>query len=167
MYDPAFERIVNPFIKSLARLGIKVTVRKVEVSQYIHRMRQFDFDMMIMTFPQSTSPGTEQIQYWHSTTADIPASRNLIGIKNSAIDTLIDQVVRSTSREDLVLSVKALDRVLLHNWFVIPQWYIDSHRIAYWDKFSRPEVSPGFDSSFDTTLFTWWIDTEKLIKLPQ
>ena len=107
------------------------------------------------------------MQYWHSTTADTPASRNLIGIKDPAIDTLVTNVVEAVEREDLVTAVKALDRVLLHNWYVIPQWYIDSHRIAYWDKFSRPEIAPSYDSNFDATLFTWWIDTAKANKLPK
>lgn len=166
LYDPAFERIVNPYIKSLQRLGIQASIRKVEISQYINRMREFNFDVMVATLPQSLSPGLEQIQYWHSSTADMQASRNYAGIKNPAVDALVQQVVKAISREELVTATRALDRVLLHNWFVIPQWYIDSHRIAYWDKFAQPAIAPKYDSDFGQALFTWWIDPEKLAQLP-
>ena len=166
LYDPAFERIINPFIKSLSRLGIQASIRKVEVSQYINRARSFNFDVMVTTFGQSLSPGIEQVQYWHSSTADIPSSRNIAGIKNPAIDSLIKHVTESVEREELVTATKALDRALLHHWYVIPQWYIDSHRIAYWNKFAQPKTSPKYDLSFDETLFTWWVDEEKLKQLP-
>ncbi len=166
IYDPAFERIINPFIQSLKRLGIQATIRKVEVSQYIDRSRSFEFDVMTLSIGQSLSPGMEQIEYWHSTSADTPSSRNIAGIKNPAIDSLIKNVVEAKEREDLITATRALDRALLHNWFVIPQWYIDSHRVAYWDKFSRPAIAAKYDRDFDTNLFTWWIDESKLKALP-
>jgi microcin C transport system substrate-binding protein len=167
VYDPSFERIINPFIKGLKKLGIQASVRRVEVSQYINQIRNFDFDIITYSYSQSTTPGNELIQYWHSSTADTPASLNMAGIKNPAIDNLITNVIESENREDLIVATKALDRAMLHNWYVIPQWHIDSHRIAYWDKFSRPNVGPKYDPSYDISLFTWWIDDKKLKQLPK
>ena len=161
IYDTAFERIINPYIKNLAKLGITASIRKVEISQFIHRMRQFDFDLLVSSFGQSLSPGTEQIQYWHSTQADVPASRNLMGIKSIAIDQLIHHVVTAGSREALITASKALDRALLHSYYMVPQWYIDSHRIAYWNKFGRPAIAPKYDATFNGNLMTWWQDADK------
>lgn len=165
LYDPSFERIINPFIKGLKKLGIQASVRRVETSQYINLLRNFDYDVITHSFPQSTSPGNELLQYWHSSTADIPASLNMAGIKNPAIDNLIHNVIESEDRKELITATRALDRVMTHNWYVIPQWHIDSHRIAYWDKFSRPEISPKFDPGYNTAIFTWWTDEAKVKKL--
>ena len=162
LFDPAWERIVNPFIKNLERLGIKTRIKKVEISQYINLMRDFNYDVITSSFGQSLSPGIEQQQYWHSSTADTRAGRNYIGIKNTAIDSLIESVISAHSRHELVVATKALDRALLHNWYVIPQWYIDSHRLAYWNKFGRPEVNAPYDSQYRNSLLTWWIDKNKL-----
>ncbi|NRB41367.1 MAG: ABC transporter substrate-binding protein [Pseudomonadales bacterium] len=156
VFQPSFERIINPYIKSLALLGIKASMRKVEISQYINRLRAYEFDVVTSRIMQSLSPGTEQIQFWHSESADIPAGRNLSGIKNPAIDTLVEHIVKAKKREDLVIATRALDRALLHNWYMIPQWYINSHRIAYWDKFEQPAVNPKYDSVFKTNLLSWW-----------
>ena len=161
VFDPSWERIVNPFIKNLARLGIQASIKKVEISQYINLLRSFNYDVITSSFGQSLSPGIEQKQYWHSSTADMPASRNYIGIKNHAVDQLIEHLIRAKNRDELVTATKALDRALLHNWYVIPQWYIDSHRIAYWNKFSRPKISAPFDSRYMGSLFTWWLDENK------
>ena len=160
-YDPAFERIINPFIKGLKRLGIQASIHKVEVSQYINKLREFDYDIVTYSYGQSLSPGIEQKQFWHSSTADMKAGRNFLGLRNSAIDELVDHVIQAHTREELVTATKALDRALLHNWYVIPQWYIDSHRIAYWDKFAMPKSSPPYDGRFSGTLHTWWIDSNK------
>jgi microcin C transport system substrate-binding protein len=167
LYDPSFERIVNPYIKGMKKLGIQASVRRVETSQFINQIRNFEYDIIIHSFRQSTSPGNELMQYWHSSMADVPSSLNIAGIKNPAIDNLIMNVIESEEREELVVATRALDRAMLHNWFVIPQWYIDSHRIAYWDKFSRPDIGPKFDPGYYTALFTWWIDDEKLKQLPK
>lgn len=152
LYSPAFERVVAPFIRNLDRLGIKSSIRLVDVSQYISRLRSFDFDIVVSGFGQSNSPGNEQRNYWHSSGADIEGSRNLIGIKNPAIDYLIEQLIQAPDREQLVLRTRALDRVLLWNHYVIPQYHINKYRIAYWDKFQMPETRPKYDLGFDT----WW-----------
>ncbi|GGC02672.1 ABC transporter substrate-binding protein [Marinobacterium zhoushanense] len=148
-----FERVVAPFIRNLERMGISARIRIVDVSQYINRIRQFDFDMVVSSFGQSNSPGNEQREYWHSSTADQPGSRNLIGIKNPAVDYLIEQIIQAPDREQLVLRCRALDRVLQWSHYVIPQFHISAYRVAYWNKFAMPEQRPRYSLGFDT----WWI----------
>ena len=161
LVSPSFERIVNPFVKGLNKLGIDVSVRIVEASQYINRMRTFDYDMTTVVIPQSLSPGNEQMQYWHSSTANTEGGRNYMGISHPVIDQLVEAVIRAPDRESLVDRSRALDRVLLNQYYCIPHWHIRSHRLAYWDIFSRPEVSPKYDPYFDLSLYTWWIDEDK------
>ena len=151
-----FERIVLPFMKNLEKLGIKVTPRLVDQSQYIDRIRSYEFDMIIGSFRQSTSPGNEQRDFWFSGFADKKGSRNLIGIKDPVVDQLIDEIINASSREDLIAACRALDRVLLWSHYVIPQWHIDTYRVAYKNKFSRPSTTPKYDLGF----FSWWIKPE-------
>lgn len=148
-----FERVVAPMIRNLKRLGIDMNIRIVDVSQYINRLRGFDFDMVVYSYGQSNSPGNEQRDFWHSEMADLSGSRNLMGIKNPAVDALIDQIIAAPDREQLVLRTRALDRVLQWNHYVIPQFHIDSYRIAYWDKFEMPATRPLYGLGFDT----WWL----------
>ena len=138
MVSPAFERIVLPFKDNLEKLGITVSVRTVDSSQYQQRLETFDFDMVVSTFRQSLSPGNEQRDFWGSDAADTNGSRNIIGIKNNAIDTLIEKVISAKDRGDLIITTKALDRVLLWNHYVIPQWHISSYRTLHWDIFNKP-----------------------------
>lgn len=147
-----FQRVVSPFIRNLERLGIEADIRIVDVSQYINLIRQFDFDMIVYGFGQSSSPGNEQRDYWHSESADHPGSRNLIGIRNPAVDYLVDQLIAAPDREQLVLRARALDRVLQWNHYVIPHYHISAWRIAYWNTLAHPEVSPEYDIGLDT----WW-----------
>lgn len=147
-----FERVVAPFIRNLERLGISARIRIVDVSQYINRLRQFDFDMVVYGFGQSSSPGNEQRDYWHSSSADQPGSRNLIGIRNPAVDYLVEQLIAAPDRQQLVLRARALDRVLQWNYYVIPHYHISAYRIAYWNKFAHPAVTPAYDLGLDT----WW-----------
>jgi len=147
-----FERVVSPFIRNLERLGITASIRIVDVSQYINRLRQFDFDMVVYGFGQSSSPGNEQRDYWHSSSADQPGSRNLIGIRDQAVDHLVEQLIAAPDREQLVLRARALDRVLQWSHYVIPHYHISAYRIAYWNKFEHPEISPTYDLGLDT----WW-----------
>lgn len=157
LVQPAFERIVAPFSRNLERMGIKPTVRVIDASQYINRVRSFDFDIIVSGFGQSSSPGNEQREYWHSSTADQPGSRNMIGIKNPAIDYLVEQLIQAPNRKQLVLRTRALDRVLQWNHYVIPQYHINSYRVAYWDKFGYPAVHPKYSLGFDT----WWVKPDK------
>ncbi|UCF93471.1 MAG: ABC transporter substrate-binding protein, partial [Desulfobacterales bacterium] len=155
--DSGFERVVLPFKKNLARLGIETFIRLVDTSQYINRIRNFDYDMIVETFRQSLSPGNEQRNYWHSASAEIPGSGNLIGIKNPAIDALVDLVISAPNRLELIQRTRALDRALLWGHYVIPHWYVGYFRVAYWNKFERPQIAPPYALG----LFNWWIDTDK------
>lgn len=154
LVQPEFERIVLPFVRNLERMGISVRVRTVDTSQYQKRMDTFDYDMTVVSFGQSLSPGNEQRDYWGSQAADQEGSRNLLGIKNPVIDALIEEIIRAPSRESLVARTRALDRVLQWGHYVIPQFHTDLWRIAYWDKFRRPEIAPKYGLGLDT----WWID---------
>ena len=165
--QPTFERVVNPYVKTLKKLGIEATVRHVEVSQYINRIRNFDFDIIVGGIGQSLSPGNEQIEFWHSSRVDQPGSRNRAGIANPVIDDLIALVVAAPNREELIARTRALDRVLLSQHYMIPQWYLSSHRIAYWDKFKQPDVSPKYDPGYQQGLWTWWLDSNANIKAEQ
>ena len=157
LVSPAFERVVSPFVRSLKRLGINSKIRTVDPAQYQNRVRDFDFDIIVSTFYQSLSPGNEQRNYWHSSSANRPGSRNLIGVKDPKIDYLVENLISAKNRKSLVFATRALDRVLQWNHFVIPQWHIRSDRIAWWNKFGRPKKRPNFGIGF----FSWWVDEKK------
>jgi len=152
--EPSFERIALPFVKNLERLGVAARLRTVDAAQYQYRLKQFDFDMTVAVFPQSLSPGNEQIDYWASSSADIPGSRNLAGVRDPVVDRLVALVISAPTRPELVARTRALDRVLLWGHYVIPQFHIAAFRVAYWNRFGRPAVSPKYDLGFDT----WWIE---------
>jgi microcin C transport system substrate-binding protein len=152
--DPQMERIVLPFADNLERMGITARVRTVDVAQYEKRMETFDFDMAIMVFGQSLSPGNEQREYWGSRAADEPGSRNLLGIKSPIIDDLVEQLIRSPDRASLIAHTRALDRVLQYGYYMIPNFHLAAFWVAYWDKFRRPEISPKYGIGLDT----WWVD---------
>lgn len=156
--SPTFEKIVLPYIQDLQKLGIKASVRVVDSAQYKRREDAHDYDIIIDNFAQSNSPGNEQRDFWGSTAADRDGTRNTAGIKNPAVDKLIDKVVFATSREDLVAATHALDRVLLWNYYVVPQWHYPYERIVTWDKFGRPDQLPSQTAAL---MQTWWIDPEK------
>ena len=161
LVDPAFERVALPFKKNLARLGIELKIRVVDTAQFINRRRDYDFDMIVARIPQSESPGNEQREYWGADAADIPGTRNYAGIKNPVVDALIEKIVSASDREALIDATRALDRVLLWGYYLIPQWHIAKYRVAYWNKFARPQVVPRYSLGFDT----WWIDADKNTKL--
>jgi microcin C transport system substrate-binding protein len=160
--EPAFERVVLFYKPSLERLGMSVSVRTIDDAQYQNRLRDFDFDIIINSWGESLSPGNEQRGYWGSQAADEPGSFNLIGIKNPAIDALINQIIFAKSRADLVAATKALDRVLLWNHYVVPQWTYSKIRTARWDRFSRPDPMPKYGMDAFPTL--WWWDAAKAAK---
>ena len=158
LLSQAFQRIVAPMQQSMKRLGITATIRLVDTSQYVNRLRGFDFDIISTGWGQSLSPGNEQRDFWGTEAADRTGSRNYIGIKDPAIDKLIDHIIFAGSRAELVAASRALDRVLLWNHFVIPNWHINSYRIAYWNKFARPAIKPKYGLGFTDT---WWVDSAK------
>jgi microcin C transport system substrate-binding protein len=159
---PEWERIVLPYKPSLERLGMQVTVRIVDDAQYENRLRQWDYDIIVASWGQSLSPGNEQRGFWGSQAADQPGSRNLIGIKNPAVDALIDRLIFATSRSDLIAASKALDRVLLWNQYVVPQWTYGKLRTARWDRFGHPKELPRYGAAAFPTI--WWWDAEKAAK---
>ncbi len=157
LVSPAFERIVLPFTKNLERLGIEARVNTVDTAQYQNRLDSFDFDMIITTFRQSLSPGNEQRDFWSSSAAETSGARNLAGIKDKAVDELIDLIISAPDRQSLIARTRALDRVLLWGHYMIPQWHISSYRVLYWDKFVAPRIKPKYSLGFNS----WWIDLGK------
>ena len=153
--DPQIERVALPFIQNLKRLGITANLRTVDVSQYEQRMQNFDYDMTVSVIAQSLSPGNEQREFFGSAAADNPGSQNLMGIKSKVIDQLIEELIASPTRADLVAHVHALDRVLQYGYYLVPQYHLGSYWVAYWDKFRRPETSPKYTPGLET----WWVDT--------
>ena len=161
--SPTFERIALPFVKNLERLGVTARVRNVDSTQFQKRIENFDFDMTDSVFGQSLSPGNEQRDFWGSAAADIKGSRNIVGIKNPAIDRLIELVIAAPDRESLVTRTRALDRALLWGHYVVPQWHSRVFRVVYWNIFDRPQQTPKYGLAVDT----WWIDRAKLAALPR
>jgi microcin C transport system substrate-binding protein len=161
--DPSAERIALFYKPSLERIGVTTSIRIVDDAQYQNRLRSFDFDMIIDQWAQSLSPGNEQREYWGSQAADQPGSRNTIGIKNPTVDALIDKVIFAKDRADLVAATKALDRVLLWNFYVVPQFTYPFARYARWDRFSHAEPLPKYGRSGLPSL--WWYDADKAAKI--
>jgi microcin C transport system substrate-binding protein len=151
--DPTSERIVAPYRRSLERLGVEVRIRAVDSAQYQRRTDERNFDIIIRSFGQSASPGNEQREYWGCAAADQEGSRNVIGICDPAIEKLIERVIFADNRDELVATVKALDRVLLHGHYVVPQWYLATTRVAYWSRLQRPERMPPYSIGFPDI---WW-----------
>lgn len=147
-----FERVLLPYKRNLADLGIDMVIRRVDVSQYINRLRSRDYDMIVSGFAQSNSPGNEQREYWHSSSADRPGSRNFIGLKDPAIDELVVGLIGADSRQSLINHTRALDRVLLWGFYVVPNWHIKTWRVAYWNTLQHPDVTPMYDIGLNT----WW-----------
>lgn len=163
--DPSSERIVLGYIPSLKRLGIAATTRMVDDAQYINRRRSWDFDIIIGSWAESLSPGNEQRAYWSSQSADTAGSPNYAGIKNPAVDALIEKVIYATDRDSLVAATRALDRTLLWNHYVVPQWTYNKARTARWDRFSHPQTMPKYgEAAFP---LVWWWDKEKAAKVQQ
>jgi microcin C transport system substrate-binding protein len=152
--DPQMERIVLPFTKNLERMGVTAHVRTVDPAQYEKRMETFDFDMTVALFPQSLSPGNEQREFFGSAAADQQGSRNVLGIKDKAIDELIEELIRAPDRDSLVTHTRALDRVLQYGYYVVPNFHLGAFWVAYWDKFRRPTTPPKYSVGMET----WWVD---------
>ena len=159
LVQPEFERVVLPFTKNLERLGVSAAVRTIDTAQYRRRLDDFDFDIIVGSWPESLSPGNEQRNYWGSEFAGRQGSQNLIGIKSPVVDALIEGLIAAPDRASLVNRVHALDRVLQWDHWVIPQWHLTYDRVAYWDKFGHPAVVPAMGVQLDA----WWIDQGKAV----
>ncbi len=159
--DPAFERVTLPYADQLRRLGIDVSVRTVDPSQYQHRLDNFDFDMTVDVFGESDSPGNEQTDFWSCAARDAIGSSNAMGICDPAVDALIRKIVTAQDKAQLVAATRALDRVLLWSWYMVPNWHLDAVWVAYWDRFGQPgkPVRTGFEFN------SWWIDPARAAKV--
>jgi microcin C transport system substrate-binding protein len=155
--QPAFERVTLPYVQWLSRLGIEARVRTVDPAQFQRLADTYDYDMIVVAIEETESPGNEQSGYWTCDAAKPEGGYNLMGVCNPVIDDLVHQVVSAPDRAHLVTTVRALDRVLLANWYVVPHWYLQSVRIAYWDRFGRPNKPVRTGLAFDS----WWIDPVK------
>jgi microcin C transport system substrate-binding protein len=162
LVSPLFERVVLPYVSQLELLGIKSTVRTIDSAQYERRVQAFDYDCIVGSWGQSLSPGNEQRNFWGSEAADREGSRNFVGIKNPAVDKLINKIIFAKDRDELVAACRALDRVLLWNHYVVPMWNIPYERVAYWNRFGRPEKLPDHSIGFPAI---WWWDADKAGKV--
>lgn len=150
----SFVKVVFPFKRNLAKLGIELNIKVVDISQYIKRLRTFDFDMIVSSRGQSLVVGSEQFNYWHSKSANIEGSLNIIGIKNKKIDSLIEQINNSENLTDLKQIVFDLDEELLQNFYLIPHWHINKYRVAYWNKIHRNDIFAKYGLDFEG----WWFE---------
>ena len=160
LVSPSFERVMAPYVKNLEKLGIKASYRTIDAALYIDRMKNFDFDMMVTVYGQSQSPGNEQRSYWHSSSAHQKGSKNLAGINDPVVDSLVDSIIYTISQDELTVASRALDRVLWYGYYVVPNWYLASHRLAYSFKFRQPKTLPLYFSP-DQLLMTWWDETAR------
>ncbi|MDH3922944.1 MAG: ABC transporter substrate-binding protein, partial [Desulfobulbaceae bacterium] len=156
LVSPSFERVMAGYVNNLKKLGVNASYRTIDPALYIDRLNRFDFDMTVHVFGQSQSPGNEQRDYWHSSSADRNGSRNLIGIKDPIVDQLVEKIIYAETQEELAASCKALDRVLWYGYYVVPNWYVARHRVSYWNKFKRPETLPLYYNP-NQALMTWWM----------
>jgi microcin C transport system substrate-binding protein len=161
LQDASYERMAGPWVQSLQRLGITLTMRAVDSAQYVRRLQDFNYDVVYSGWAQSNSPGNEQRYFFSSAAADNPASRNLAGIRDPAVDALIEAIVAAPSRADLIPAVRALDRVLTWGWYISPTFGLNADRIAWWDKFGMPEKTPKNGVDF----MAWWVDPAKAAKI--
>lgn len=157
--SPSFERVVAPLIRNLSRLGIQSTMRIIDDAQFQKRLEAFDFDVTVFVYSQTLSPGNEQIDYWHSSQVNVHGSQNMAGVSSPAVDNLVEHILHAQTEEDLIAATRALDRVLLYGYYVIPNWHIHTFRVIYWNKFSRPAILPRYALSLDT----WWVKDMKPI----
>jgi microcin C transport system substrate-binding protein len=156
--EPSFERVMAPYVNNLEKLGIRAQYRTIDPALFTDRVKKFDFDMIVNVYGQSQSPGNEQRDYWHSTSADRDGSRNYAGIKDPVVDRLVDAIIYATTQEELITACRALDRVLWYGYYVVPNWYLASHRLAYASRFRQPATLPLYYSP-DQLLMTWWDGT--------
>jgi microcin C transport system substrate-binding protein len=161
-FEPAFERVTAPFVKNLQLLGIDASMRMVDPAQYQRRLKSFDFDITTERYSMRDTPGVELRSYFGSAAAAMDGSLNLAGIADPAVDALVEKVIAAKNREELTTAASALDRVLRAGHYWVPHWYKPSNTIAYWNKFSRPEIKPRLDRG---VLDTWWYDEAKAAKL--
>ncbi len=155
LVSPSFERVMAPYVANLQKLGMRVEYRTIDPALYTDRLQNYDFDLTVTVYGQSQSPGNEQRNFWHSASADKKGTRNLAGIKDPAVDDLVDKIIYARTEKELVAAAKALDRVLWYGYYVVPNWYMAGHRLVYHTKFGQPETLPLYYNHYQL-LMTWW-----------
>lgn len=160
--QPSMNNVVAPFLQNLERLGVKASFRPMDSTAYQNRLEQYDYDVVMARLPQSLTPGTEQRSFWSSAFADVPGGRNRAGVRSPVVDALVEAVINAGTREELTTAARALDRVIMWDYYFVPNWYKGSHSIAYWNQFSRPEVKPRYDRG---VIDLWWYDADKAARL--
>lgn len=161
-FSPSFDRIILPYIKNLKAIGIDASLRNVDPAQYERRVKAFDFDVTTERYSMRLTPGIELKTFWGSESAKTDGSFNLAGISDPALDALIERIMAARSRNELEVAARAADRVLRAGYYWVPQWYKPSHNLAYWNKFSRPEIMPKYERGVTDT---WWYDEGKAERL--
>jgi len=167
LFLPFFQRVVEPYKSNLKKIGAQMDVKLIQAAQYEERVRAFKYDMIVVGYGQSRSPGNEQRNYWSSAAADLPGSRNFSGIKNPAVDELVDKIIDARTRKELAIAIQAMDRVLTHQYFTVPHWYTQYDRLVYWNKFSRPKVNASQTAILNNVIEWWWWDDDKAKKLEE
>ncbi|WP_111517685.1 extracellular solute-binding protein [Cupriavidus phytorum] len=152
----AMSRVITTYVRNLEKLGIQVHQRTTDFALYQKRLEDFDFDMVSIRFPDSQSPGNELRDRFSSEAAGTPGSDNLFGLKSPVVDKLVDNVLRADTRQELVTAGRALDRVLMHGYYIVPNWYSASHRVAYRKTLAYPERLPYFYTAEGWILSHWW-----------
>ena len=155
LISASFERVMAPYVKNLEKLGIQASYRTIDAALFTDRVKNFDFDMVVNVYAQSQSPGNEQRDYWHSASADRKGSRNLAGIRDPVVDDLVEAIIYAETQDELAAACRALDRVLWYGYYVVPNWYMASHRLAYSSRLRQPQNLPLYYSP-DQLLMTWW-----------
>ncbi|MGL6259363.1 extracellular solute-binding protein [Vibrio sp. WXL210] len=162
IYSPTTERIAIPVQKNLKRMGIEMRIRTIDTTQYIKRLRERDFDMVSSAYPAFTHPSPDMMIVWHSSYID--STYNRAGVEDPVVDAFTLEIAQNQENPEKLLSLgRALDRYLQWNFYIIPQWHSNLYRVATWDKFERPEITPKYDLGVDT----WWVSKTKAQKLPQ
>lgn len=159
----SFERVVGPIERSMEKIGIPVTIRMVDVPQFVRRLEAFDYDVMTYWFTQGTAPGNEQLSYWHSGQRDVRGSKNYAGVNDPAVDALVERIIKAKDMDGLQTATRALDRVLQWSFYVIPQWYSRSHRVIYDAKLAHPDVIAPYNLGY---VENWWMKDEKNASRP-
>ncbi|MGQ9366740.1 extracellular solute-binding protein [Azospirillum sp. ST 5-10] len=158
LYDPGLVRVVEPFVTMLKRAGVEATIRVVDTAQYKVRTDEYDYDVVSIGLTFFPPPGPELRSYFSSAVADVEGQGNFAGIRDGVVDALLEDIVTGTDLPTIEATTRAMDRVLLSGWYVIPTWYNDVSRLAYWDRFGHPETMAKYSHGFPTT---WWLDPAK------
>lgn len=153
----AFQMVIAPMVSNLAILGIKSKIRLVDENQYQNRLKNYDYDLIVNVFGSGMVPGDEQFSYWHSSQKNIVGGNNVVGTDNKAVDYLVEKISKSKNKAELKIFTKSLDRILLANFYVIPQWHNQTYRILYNSKLAMPNHQPAYSLALDS----WWIKPTK------